>query len=165
MTEAENKYLELRASIDKFSDQLHKLHKKHMKCQKGCDHCCMDYEIFPIEFDHIKKSIEDQAIETTVSQDGSCIFLKDHVCQIYDHRPIICRTHGLPLLFMNDNQWELSACELNFTEFDDEDFTPENTFPQDKFNSQLFVLNREYLKESKQKYGEFDLRPIQDLKT
>ena len=164
MTQSEKKYIELRKSIDKRSNQLHSLHKNHMQCKKGCDHCCMDYEIFPIEFDHIKNSIKDIDIRVEPSIGGSCIFLKDHVCQIYEHRPIICRTHGLPLLFMNDDQWELSVCELNFTNFDDEDFTVENTFPQDKFNSQLFMINKEYLKEIKSEKSEFDLFSMQKLK-
>ncbi len=164
MTQAEKKYIELRESIDKLSNQLHSLHKNHMQCKKGCDLCCMDYEIFPIEFDPIKNSIKRTNIRVEPSIDGSCIFLKDHVCQIYEHRPIICRTHGLPLLFMNDEQWELSACELNFAEFDDDDFTTENTFPQDKFNSQLFMINKEYLKEIKSDKGEFDLISMQKLK-
>lgn len=164
MTEAENIYLNLRDSIDELSNKLHQLHNNHMKCRKGCDLCCMDYEIFPIEFVHIKKSIQNKTIETTPSVDGSCVFLKDNACQIYEHRPIICRTHGLPLLFMNDDQWELSACELNFTEFEDEEFTDKNTFPQDKFNSQLFMLNKAFLEETNSIKKEFDLLPIHQLK-
>lgn len=164
MTESEKEYLKLRNSIDELSGKLHGLHKNHMQCKKGCDLCCMDYEIFPIEFEHIQKSIKNKEINISDSKDGSCIFLKDHACQIYEHRPIICRTHGLPLLFMNDDQWELSACELNFTEFEDDGFSEENTFLQDKFNSQLFMLNKSFLKENKSKKGEFDLIPIYKLK-
>ena len=164
MTGSEKKYLKLRNSIDEQSDKLHALHKDHMKCRKGCDHCCMDYEIFPIEFDHIKKSINNKNIELDSSEDGGCIFLKGHECQIYEHRPIICRTHGLPLLFMNDEQWELSTCELNFTDFDDEGFSTENTFLQDQFNSQLFLLNKEFLKERNSSENELGLIPIRQLK-
>ena len=160
MIESEAKYLKLRKTIDNLCDQLHSFHKNHMKCQKGCDFCCMAYEVFPIELDYIQKSIKNEQIETGTSENASCIFLKDHVCQIYEHRPIICRTHGLPLLFMNDEHWELSACELNFTEFSNENFTAENTFPQDKFNSQLFMLNKAYLKEIQSDKGEFDLIPL-----
>jgi len=77
----------------------------------------------------------------------------------------MCRTHGLPLLYANDDgEWELSACELNFTEFDFEDFTMENTFPQDKYNSKLFLLNREFIAEfADKKYSELDLIPMKEL--
>jgi hypothetical protein len=63
-----------------------------------------------------------------------------------------------------DNGWELSACELNFTEFDMEDFTEENTFPQDKFNSKLYLLNKEFIaKNGLTNYSELDLIPIKEL--
>lgn len=135
-----------------------------MVCKKGCDLCCMDYDVFPIEFEMIKEGIKNENIDFQESPDGNCIFLKDHACQIYEHRPIICRTHGLPLLFMNDEQWELSACELNFTEFDDEEFSIENTFPQDKFNSKLFMINKKYIQERNLPYSEFDLISLYKLR-
>jgi len=77
----------------------------------------------------------------------------------------MCRTHGLPILYANDNgEWELSACELNFTEFDFDEFTDENTLPQDKYNSKLFLLNREFIAEFKdKKYSEFDLIALKEL--
>jgi uncharacterized protein len=69
------------------------------------------------------------------------------------------------LIYANDDgDWELSACELNFTEFDFEDFTPENTLPQDKYNSKLFLLNREFIEDIKdKKYGELDLISMKEL--
>lgn len=164
MTFKLEKYHQFRQQVDQLTDKLSTMHQKNLACKKGCDLCCMDYQVFPIEFHAMKQALKDQPVEMQESVDGSCIFLKDHACQIYEHRPIICRTHGLPLLFMNNDQWELSACELNFTGFDDEDFTPENTFPQDKFNSKLFLLNKEFLKESQLLHSEFDLIPIHKLK-
>lgn len=159
-----NEYLDLRNRIDQLTKKLSALHKNHMVCKKGCDLCCMDYDVFPIEFEMIKEGIKNENIDFQESPDGNCIFLKDHACQIYEHRPIICRTHGLPLLFMNDEQWELSACELNFTEFDDEEFSIENTFPQDKFNSKLFMINKKYIQERNLPYSEFDLISLYKLR-
>jgi Fe-S-cluster containining protein len=100
------------------------------------------------------------------ASDDDCIFLNNHKCTIYEARPIICRTHGLPLLFVGEQgNWELSACELNFTTFNLERFNEENTFPQDKFNSKLFMLNKAFIKEFKDvEYGEFDLIPLKTLK-
>jgi len=143
-------------------------HSKHMQCKNGCAMCCMDYKIFPIEFyfilDKLKNNYSNfEAVDTSNEKD--CLFLKNNSCLIYLHRPIICRTHGLPLLYMNDeNEWELSACELNFTEFDFAEFNFDNTFPQDKFNSKLYVLNKEFIKTAGNgKYKETDLIPIKDL--
>jgi Fe-S-cluster containining protein len=161
-------YLSLRNEIDKLSGELADAHKKHMKCKKGCDMCCMDYSIFPIEFYFILNDLKGNKIEFSVgekSKESVCVFLKNQVCSVYDQRPIICRTHGLPLLFMSEeNQWELSACELNFTEFDFEDFSLDNTFEQDKYNSKLFMLNKEFIAGFQdKKYGETDLIPLKEL--
>jgi len=161
-------YLKLREQVDQLSDQLEKMHRPHLACKMGCDLCCMDYSIFPVEFYSIANRLSDQNLKLdlpVVKDKESCAFLKDHTCSIYAERPIICRTHGLPLLYVNeDEEWELSACELNFTEFDTEEFNTENTFPQDRFNSELFMLNKEFIKDlEEQKYNEFDLIPIREL--
>jgi hypothetical protein len=42
--------------------------------------------------------------------------------------------------------WELSFCPLNFKENDDEYFTHSNCYPQDTFNSKLYMLNLEVIK-------------------
>jgi Fe-S-cluster containining protein len=161
-------YLILRSEIDALSNKLAERHKEHMKCKKGCDMCCMDYSIFPIEFYFILNDLKGNKIEFSVgekSKESVCVFLENQVCSVYDQRPIICRTHGLPLLYMSeDNQWELSACELNFTEFDFEDFTLDNTFEQDKYNSKLFILNKEFVADFQdKKYSETDLIPLKEL--
>lgn len=162
------KYAALRNEIARRSDYLEDAHIKHINCKNGCDLCCMDYSIFPVEFyfilDELKKKQTKPTSKNNVN-DKICAFLKNSSCTIYDNRPIICRTHGLPLLFANDDgDWELSVCDLNFTEFDFEEFEMENTFPQDKYNSKLFVLNKEFVAGfNENKYGEFDLIPLKDL--
>lgn len=164
----EKEYKELITEIDKLSTELGKLHSKYLQCKKGCDLCCMDYDIFPVEFHAILNQLKKNKtfIKPEKKADGnSCIFLKNHACTIYENRPVICRTHGLPLLYMNDtSEWELSNCELNFTEFDFDEFNTENTFPMDRFNSKLFVLNKKFVSEfGDEKYNEFDLIPLKRL--
>lgn len=161
-------YYKLRDKADQLTAQLSKQHRQHMACKKGCDLCCMDFSIFPIEFFSIRAALSKKDLSTLPSEandENSCVFLQNHACTIYSERPIICRTHGLPLLYMNDDsQWELSACELNFTNFDMEKFTSENTFPQDQFNSELFMLNKAFIATlSEKNYTEFDLIPTKQL--
>ncbi|MCG6187812.1 YkgJ family cysteine cluster protein [Maribellus maritimus] len=162
-------YNKLRKEIDSISAKLENEHKKHLSCKSGCDLCCMDYSIFPIEFFSIlgelkKENFQPDTLEKNKSK-NECIFLKEHRCTIYPFRPIICRTHGLPLLYANhEGEWELSACELNFTKFSFEEFTVDNTFPQDKFNSKLYLLNKDFITQLNDKnFSEFDLIPIKDL--
>ena len=161
-------YKQLRTEIDNLSSELENQHAKQMQCKKGCDKCCINYNIFPIEFYSILSDFKDNKLLPEISfnpKENVCIFLNNSVCTIYHHRPIICRTHGLPLLFMNENsEWELSACDLNFTEFNFGEFTMDNTFPQDKYNSKLFMLNKMFISEfQEKKYDEFDLIPLKNL--
>src|SRR5690554_398111 len=162
-------YKEIRDTIDEVSAKLSKNHKSHMMCTKGCDLCCMDYSILPVEFSYIEKELISEGFKpvkpSTEAANETCVFLKNHECSIYEHRPVICRTHGLPLLYTNDDfEWELSTCELNFRQFDYENFTPDNTFPQDTFNSKLFMLNKQFISESNDSANtEFDLFPIKRL--
>lgn len=160
-------YFEIRTQTDLLSQKLEKLHQNQLNCKSGCDMCCMDYSIFPVEYYSILHALKtDNFISAnTKTNNKKCVFLNEHVCEIYKNRPIICRTHGLPLLYTNeDGEWELSACELNFTDFNFAELSIDTTFPQDKFNSKLFLLNQKFIKEFKEiDFGEFDLIPIKNL--
>ena len=161
------KYYSLRNEVDELSEKLFKLHESNVACKKGCDLCCMDYKVFPIEFFAIKKELEKEGLEIKdeTKNPEDCIFLKDHACSIYKYRPFICRTHGLPLVFVNEeDEWELSNCELNFKDFDFEKFTLDNTFEQDKMNSQLFQLNKKFIESYKEeKFVATDLISVRQL--
>jgi len=161
-------YFNIRIEIDSIAKQLSNQHSKHMLCKAGCDLYCMDYSTLPVEFYSIIKQLKQNNTKPKIKVNHhkeECTFLINHRCNIYNERPVICRTHGLPLLYMNDKgEWELSACELNFTEFDMEEFNSENTYPQDIFNSKLFMLNKEFVKESCEiNYNEIDLVPLKNI--
>jgi uncharacterized protein len=144
--EAIQQYLALRDEIDKRCSELHQEHSLHLQCRAGCDMCCMDFGILAVEFETIKELAGDELKKgQPVKEEGACPFLVNHQCMIYEWRPVICRTQGYPLLFMGEEEWELSVCELNFTDFDFDEFTEENTFLQDRFNSRLFMLNRSFV--------------------
>lgn len=159
------KYEQLISQTDQLTASLEKMHKPHLQCKLGCSFCCMDYSVFPLEFHAIRERL--QTREVSIHEEAGeeeCIFLVNNACTIYAFRPMICRTHGLPLLYMNDTgDWELSACELNFTDFEEE-FHSGNTFPQDRYNSSLFMLNKAFVAlEEYSHFGEFDLIPLREL--
>ena len=140
------KYRELLKEITEQTKQLEQVHKKQMNCKNGCDLCCIDFSIFPLEYHFIINHIQNETLELEEHSDKNiCKFLKSHSCTIYPFRPIMCRTHGLPLLYSNDEgEPELSVCHLNFTDFDFAEFTYDNTLAQDRFNSKLFLLNKDF---------------------
>ena len=153
MTKSEDspfaKYDRLRKKIDKIGKSMEKVHGQHLTCKKGCDLCCMSISVFPIEFYAIKAELDHSNLQELPlpENDIDCRYLVDHNCAIYPSRPVICRTHGLPLLYMSfdADDYELSCCELNFTDFDFDDFNEENTFPMDRINSQLYAINKEFV--------------------
>lgn len=166
------KYRQLRNEVSELSDKLSKLHKNEMACKKGCSECCMHFSVLPIEYFSMLEELKENPPANYQELDEAaddCNFLHKDLCQIYASRPFICRTQGLPLLFMSleGEEWELSTCPLNFTNFDD--FHSENTFLQDTYNSKLFLINQAFVKNYEaETFGDFDMisinRLIQDLK-
>lgn len=144
-------YYQLRKQIDKNASELSSLHVKHIKCQKGCDSCCEAIKIFPIEFAAIKNELQSSNVEIPSRRFNkfrkSCMFLKNGACLIYNARPIICRTQGLPLMYqkLDGDGYEISHCQLNFKQFDLKQFGLENSMFMPDFNSKLFLLNKAFI--------------------
>lgn len=158
-------YYQLRNELDQRCVALSQEHTAHLQCQAGCDSCCMAFNIFPLELEAIRQEAADKLqLGQTPPTEDDCPFLVDHQCVIYQSRPFICRTQGLPLLFVNDEEWELSVCELNFTEYDFAQFSEDNTFAMDRYNSRLFMLNRQYLESlPNSPFSPTDLLPLSQL--
>jgi len=162
-----HKFSLLRNKVDKTCNRLHLLHKNYTLCKNGCDTCCMNFSILPVEFYSIRNLIKDKKINIQHSNNpDDCPFLIDHSCQIYEFRPLICRSHGLPILTMDEEgeEWELSFCPLNFTSNEDDYFTHENCYEQDVFNSRLYMLNQEFISQfNEEKFSTNDLLDLRTL--
>jgi Fe-S-cluster containining protein len=166
-------FLNFRDVLDQEISGLTQLHAPHMACKNGCDKCCLDFKVFPVEYFAIKQSLglsdavampESDKLEA--DEIKPCAFLHNHSCSIYSYRPIICRTHGLPLLNMNENGdgWELSFCELNFLETDDDEFDEDNVLMEDTVNSKLFQINSRFLEANPQlPFSKTDLVPFNTM--
>jgi Fe-S-cluster containining protein len=162
---AEN-YKRIIGETDSECKRLEEMHAGQMVCRQGCSSCCMDFSIFPVEFFSIAEELKGSEIRfNAAAAEGECKMLVAGLCTIYKSRPFICRSHGLPLLSMGEDEWELSHCELNFTE-NAPCFDEGNTLAHDRFTSKLFMLNREYISSlDEMAYSEFDLIPIFKLVT
>ena len=94
--------------------------------------------------------------------EGECNFLENGLCTIYDSRPIICRTHGLPIMFEEDGTQKADCCPLNFTEID-EGLGSEAFIDIDKINSILYTINSLFIKELKLPFSPEDRIPLTDI--
>lgn len=145
-------YFNLRLRIDREAERLVAMHGRNIACGPGCDRCCVNLTIFPVEFFAIEREIKRaglQAEKLPFDESAECGFLHDGLCRIYLFRPIICRTHGLPIIFIDDSsdesRWEVSYCELNFTASDKIEFSDDMLFDIEEINAELNHINHDFV--------------------
>jgi Fe-S-cluster containining protein len=93
-----------------------------LTCHEGCDACCRHLSLFAVEAAVLAEAVAALPAEQhgrllqrarRATQDGPCPLLEEHACLIYEARPIICRTHGLPLLTRADGEERVDFCPRN----------------------------------------------------
>lgn len=151
-TDPIDEYRSLRSRIDEKIRRLEGLHGTDITCHPGCAACCVNLTVFPVEFFAILEDLkETYTLRKGLLFDESapCGFLHEGLCQIYQFRPIICRTHGMPILFLNDSQeepaWEVSFCELNFQNRTGIEFTDDALLDIETINAELNSINDQFI--------------------
>ena len=73
-------------------------------CRSGCHDCCIDgLSVFEIEARNIALRYRKLLLHGKPHPQGACAFLDESgECRIYDHRPYVCRTQGLPLRWIEE---------------------------------------------------------------
>lgn len=92
----------LHREVDEEFDRLADLHRERMRCGRGCASCCVDeLTVFDVEAARISDERSDFLESEEPHAPGACAFLgRDGECRIYEQRPYVCRTQGLPLRWM-----------------------------------------------------------------
>ena len=109
---------EWHSNIDAKVKPLEELHKNRLECRAGCSQCCVDeLSVFEVEADRIRAHCQDILTEQPHPK-GACAFLNtEGMCRIYENRPYVCRTQGLPLRWLEEGEDEVfeyrDICELN----------------------------------------------------
>ena len=95
---------QLYADIDYQVRQLSQVHSGRLRCGRGCCSCCVDgITVHAIEVGNIQRHHGDLLEREPPHQEGACAFLnQEGACRIYEHRPYVCRTQGLPLRWMEE---------------------------------------------------------------
>lgn len=102
-----------------------------MQCSAGCSRCCHQrFGVFEVEAHRVRTALArlaqtDPARRERVRRQADdpavmhhCALLVDERCAVYDERPLICRTHGLPTRVQDEHGDSLQGCPLNFTDED-----------------------------------------------
>ena len=94
----------LHESIDQKSEPLNHFHGERLQCRLGCNDCCQDdLTVFEVEAELIKANYEDLLLREMPYPRGKCAFLDERgACRIYNHRPYVCRTQGLPIRWIEE---------------------------------------------------------------
>lgn len=111
---------ELYKEIDAQTDYLEKANQDRLHCRKGCFSCCVeDISVFEVEAEYIRHHHHAFLEKEEPGSVGSCAFLSPKGgCRIYENRPYVCRTQGLPLRWIESGETEdvvemRDICPLN----------------------------------------------------
>lgn len=123
--------VQLRRKVDAHFDAAVARSPHAFRCAEGCDVCChVRIGVFAVEAAPIRDALarlarEDPALRTRVRLQADdpahahrCALLVDGKCTVYEQRPLICRSHGLPVLVPDPREpaaLQLDHCPLNFT--------------------------------------------------
>jgi hypothetical protein len=114
-------YFQLRQRLDRLVESIVARYPDQILCRPGCASCCVGgLTLCAVEAAALgeglgldRDRVHLQAGQPPLRTDGQCAFLDgDALCLVHAHRPLICRSQGMPLLYP-DREGVLT-CELNF---------------------------------------------------
>lgn len=145
-------YKQLVGRIDALCKAIQAALGDRITCSEGCSSCCTAITLFPVEAAALQEALdqlpepEAEAIRSHVeahSEGERCPLLSHHRCLLYHARPIICRTHGLPIIYTEDDRRKSDCCPLNMS--DTESVSGSSVIDLDKLNPLLVAVNSLYL--------------------
>lgn len=148
MPELLHNYRLLVHKVDQFCQQTMTKYAGNITCSPGCDDCCRHLSLFPVEAFAVASALQEasaperailrrRASETDLQ--GTCPLLLNKKCSLYDARPLICRTHGLPLVTAIEGSRRVDCCPLNFQGLDS--LPGDSVLNLDHLNETLVAVN------------------------
>ncbi|MBI5485304.1 MAG: YkgJ family cysteine cluster protein [Deltaproteobacteria bacterium] len=148
-------YLQLTTKIDALCRGIESALGEQITCHEGCSSCCTAITLFPIEAAALRYALdglppqEAESIRRHVAEKATgerCPLLSHHRCLLYNARPVICRTHGLPITYVENNLHKSDCCPLNMAETDS--ISGLSVIDLDKLNALLVSVNALYLSQT-----------------
>lgn len=150
-----NNYRQLVARIDALCHGIVEALGEQITCSAGCSDCCTAITLFPVEAAALAAALEvlpereAEEIRRYVAEHAEgerCPLLRQHRCLLYTARPIICRTHGLPIIYGTGQERRIDYCPLNLT--GSESLPGSAIIDLDNLNSLLVAVNALFLSKS-----------------
>lgn len=117
----------LRQRVDEHFDRAVARTPAGFACRLGCSGCCTPrFSVFEVEAAPIRRTLAElarrepqrrQRIREQAADAPHCALLLDGQCSVYEERPLICRSHGLPIVVRDEHgNASIDHCPLNFQE-------------------------------------------------
>ena len=156
------------AKLDAFFAAAHAREGEAITCRAGCADCCRRcFTVTGLEAEVIREGLtalpsarrEELAQRARTGDSEVCAALDpDGRCAIYAHRPVICRTHGLPIRFTTEHNGRslpvVDACPKNFTGQDLAAVSPASVMDQTTLSTILGALDTAHATETSRPRGE-----------
>jgi uncharacterized protein len=147
-------YRNLVAKVDELCSRIIIEYGDLISCRKGCDGCCSHISIFPVEAFALASALRHSPAEESgrirnlarSASANKCPLLDKGGCLLYQARPIICRTHGFPILAGPEGEKVLDFCPKNFTGV--ASFSAGAILDLDLLNATLAAINRVFIASS-----------------
>jgi hypothetical protein len=144
-------YDEALRRVDAFFERSRAAYPKSFACREGCSLCCrLHLTLFPIEAARVGEALKSLPVEmqdrvrAQADRADACPLLVDDRCSVYESRPMICRSHGLPIKI----EEERDTCPLNFTQPPLLDELPDDAILDvDGVNTLLAAINLRWSRE------------------
>lgn len=96
----------LHAAVDELARPIAAANASRMKCRAGCSGCCSDgLTVFEVEAEVIRRRHPELLADGEPHEEGACALLdREGRCRVYDARPYVCRTQGLPLRWLDEDE-------------------------------------------------------------
>jgi uncharacterized protein len=148
MNETLARLKKLHDQVDESADDLDLRLEDRLSCGPGCPDCCVDeLTVFEIEALRIRTEYP-QVLTQSPGPAGRCAFLdeKDR-CRVYEARPYVCRTQGLPLRWMEETEYGWvefrDICPINDSDEPIESLDPGHCFTLGPVEEKLRELQME----------------------
>jgi hypothetical protein len=142
---------ELHREVDALTSQVTAKHAGRLGCRRGCAGCCQDdLSVLAIEAARIRAYHATLLEQARPHCPGACAFLDgEGACRIYEQRPYVCRTQGLPLRWFEQDadSWgrELrDVCPLNLRGVDLDALSEDAVWLIGPFEIRLASLQAEF---------------------
>lgn len=155
-------YNSLIEKLDAHEVKLLQKYGEYIICKEGCSGCCILETVFPVDAFMIYKAAvlgEIAADRLNFNETGNrCVFLNHGLCSVYSVRPVICRTHGYPVLV----DGRADFCPENFSGLNTID--SENILDLENLNRALASINIIFQREYEDEFFLRERITLKDLK-